>query len=164
MKEVPRGPIRLGAFGSESLNKKRWVLQHDPRPETLEPEMIPAIEAIRNTGIETVASSSGLTTSPAEGWGSYIQLNLHFNKEVIVPKIVAFAETISIQLQTELKNPDIILQLVSTEKWYEDQKTISVEIGKWEFYRLQLIGSKNDEEKIYAWGVVAKMFNSSVLE
>ncbi|MBI2612571.1 hypothetical protein HYW59_02010 [Candidatus Kaiserbacteria bacterium] len=161
-----RKPVPLGRFDSEQQNKRRWVLGPDPDESNLDIEIVPAIRAIRQTGIETIASSAGLTTSPFKGWGSYIQLNLHFfpGSKRMANKISKFAEDVTTGLREELNNPNISLQLVSAEKWNDDLETMSMEVDRWGIYRLQLVGSANDDEIKFAWNKVAEKFNKAVVE
>lgn len=164
--EKARKPIPLGKFDSKDLNKQRWVLQSNPDESNLDAEIVPAIRAIRQTGVETIASSAGLTTSPFRGWGSYVQLNLQIfpGGTQIANKIHDFAASLTSELRQELKNPNITLQLVSAEKWMDDSETTSMEIVGHEIYRLQLVGSASDEEIKFAWNKVAVKFNKSVVE
>lgn len=163
--EKERKSIPLGKFGSERLNKQRWVLQSDPDESSLDAAIVPAIRAIRQTGIETIASSAGLTTSPFR-WGSYVQLNLQIfpGGKQIANKISEFAASMTAELRKELRNPNIALQLVSAEKWNEDPDTTSIETDHYEIYRLQSVGSANDEEIKFVWNKVAEKFNKSVVE
>ena len=164
--EKDRKPIPLGKFGSDRLNKRRRVLGSDPDESNLDIEIVPAIRAIRQTGIETIASSAGLTTSPFKGWGSYIQLNLRFfpGSKQMANKISKFAQAVTAELREELNNPNISLQLVSAVKWNDDLGTTSMEVDRWEIYRLQLVGSANDDEIKFAWNKVAEKFDKSVVE
>ena len=159
-------PIPLGRFTSERLNKRRFILQQDPHESDVDSEIVNAIRAIRNTGIETIASSAGATESPFKGWGSYIQINLMIfpGGKKIAKKINQFAKIITPELRKELNNPNIALQFVSAERWRDDEKTTSMKITQHDIYRLQLVGFANDDEIRFAWNKVAERFTPSVIQ
>ena len=129
------------------------------------PEMLPVVRAIRNAGIETIASNSEVGHIGDSPFGSYIQIRLIYKGgPEIAKKIDAFAKTLTPELRKETGNPNLALQVVSAEKWYDDQDTTSIEIINLPIYRLQLTGHTNDEEIRYVWNTVAEKFNHSVIE
>lgn len=149
--------------------RQRWHLQPDSEyaqsEATIHPEILPAVKSIRNCDIETIASNSGIGQISGKGWGSYIQIQLIFDGDLeVAKKIDVFAKALTSELRNELGNPAISLQLVSAERWVENQETTSMEITRLPIYRLQLVGYTNDEEIRYAWKKVAEKFTPSVIE
>lgn len=131
----------------------------------IHPEILPAVRALRNGGVETIASHPGIGLIGVEhAWGSYIQIRLFAEDGFeVARKISDFALDLTVRLQEELRNSQIALQLVSAEAWYQDRKTTSME-SKIPLYRLQLVGQTNDSEILHAWNAVAQSFSSSVLQ
>jgi|SRR3989344_878165 len=133
---------------------------------SIDAEILPAVTALRNAGVETIASKSGIGEIGVEdAWGSYVQIILPSENNLeVARKIAEFAVKLTSELQKELNNPAISLQLVSAEKWREDTKTISMEISLIPVYRLQLTGHVNEEEIRYVWSAVSKRFNRQIIE
>jgi len=165
MDEEPKR-MPLGKFNSDRLNKNRFVLGPNPEERIIDPEIVGAVRAIRNTGIETMSSSAGTTSSLTKGWGSFILLNLMISPEGkdIAKKIRQFADSITGEVRGELNNPSISLQLVSAERFNEDMRTTSMQTSRHDIYRLQLIGFADDDQIRYMWNKVAERFNASVVE
>lgn len=131
----------------------------------IHPEILPAVKSLRASGVETIASQSGVGQIGVEdAWGSYIQLRL-FTPDgfKIARKISEFARAISPRLQQDLANPVLTLQLVSAEEWYKDRNTASIETSI-PIYRLQLVGQTRDDEIRHAWTSVAQEFSPSVIK
>ncbi|HEY4512284.1 MAG TPA: hypothetical protein VJH63_01335 [Candidatus Paceibacterota bacterium] len=130
---------------------------------SIDPEILPAVRALRNAGIETIASNSGIgQIGTNDMWGSYIQILLPSSDNIeIAKKIDVFAKKITPELQEKFQNPGIFLQLVSAEKWLKDTNTTSVEIDAIPVFRLQLIGCTRDEEISGIWKIISKRFNPS---
>jgi len=147
-------------IGTEELG---FWLQGELDESIIDPEILPAIMAIRNEGIETTASNSGVGHIGLDfGWGSYIQIALTESQldEQLVKKIDRYARRIAKRFRAELGNPQIDLQLVSAERWFEDRDTASIDSAI-PIYRLQLIGQTQDDQILYAWREVAASFTLS---
>ena len=78
----------------------------------------------------------------------------------MVKKIDRYARRIAKRFRAELGNPQIDLQLVSAERWFEDRDTASIDSAI-PIYRLQLIGQTQDDQILYAWREVAASFTLS---
>lgn len=126
---------------------------------SIHPEILPAVKALRASGVETIASHSGIGQIGVEhAWGPYIQVRL-FTKDgfEVARKINEFAQGLTLRLRQDLNNPVLTLQLVSAEEWYKDQNTTSMETNV-PIYRLQLVGQRTDDEIRQAWNAVAQEF------
>jgi hypothetical protein len=154
-------------MSTEEPRKEIGFLNTSFDEPSINPEILPAVISLRNAGVETIASNSGIGEIGLEGgWGSYIQIILPSAEYdlKIVHKVDGFAKQLTSELRQELNNPAIALQLVSAEKWFDDIHTTSIEISKVPIYRLQLTGCTNDQEISHVWKTVAEKFNRSVIE
>lgn len=146
--------------GTEELG---FWLQGELDESIIDPEILLAIRAIRNEGIETTASNSGIGQIGLDhSWGSYVQIALTESQldEQLVRKINRYARRMAERFRAELGNPQIDLQLVSAERWFEDRDTASIDSAV-PIYRLQLVGQTHDDEILYAWREVAASFTFS---
>ena len=146
------------------METKRRFLDTDYDEASIHPEILPAVKALRNCGVETIASHSGIgQIGVDDAWGSYIKIRL-FTEDgfEIAGKINEFAQALSARLQQGVGNSELTLQLVSAEEWYKDRNTTSIET-RVPIYRLQLVGQTNDDEIRYAWRVVSENFTPEVL-
>ena len=148
-----------------STEAKGRFLDTDYDEASIHPEILPAVKSLRNSGVETIASHSGIGQIGVDhAWGSYVQIRLSTeNCFEIARKIKEFAQALTTRLRQDLGNSQLTLQLVSAEAWYEDQNTTSLE-SSIPIYRLQLVGQSRDEEIRYVWDTVAQEFSSSVIE
>ena len=145
--------------------KGRVMQQFFDEKTDVRPEMLPAVRAIRNAGIETIASDSDLGRIGKATHGSYIQIQLIYEGgQEIANKVNLFARTLTDELQKESGNSGLALKLVSAERWEEDNTTTSMQITQLPIYRLQLVGYTKDEEIRLAWNKVAEKFTSSVIQ
>lgn len=134
----------------------RFPSQGELDETIINPEILPAVRSLRSSGIETTASNSGIDQIDLEhGWGSYIQIIA--SHEEIVDSIVRFADATSEQLRRDLGNPELALQLVSAERWFEDRQTTSRESNV-PIFRLQLVGHVSNYEIRYVWDEIAARF------
>lgn len=139
---------------------KGRFLDTDYDEASIDPEILLAVKALRNSGVETIASNSGIgQIGDEDGWGSYIQVRL-FTEDgfEVAQKIKVFADALTLKLRQTLGNSALTLQLVSTELWYEDRNTTSMKTLV-PIYRLQLVGHSNDEEICHVWNTVAQDFS-----
>lgn len=146
-------------------NRETRFLNSIYNEASIDREILPAVTALRNAGVETTASSSGIGEVGSErGWGSYIQILIASGDHLqIIQKIDAFAKHLTSELREELKNPLISLEVVSAEQWFKDNKTTSMDV-RIPVYRLQLVGYMSDQEVVYAWKAVGEKFDSSIIE
>lgn len=149
-------------MGTEAKGR---FLDTDYDEASIHPKILPAVKSLRNSGVETIASHSGIGQIGVEhAWGSYIQIRLFTeNGFEIARKIKEFAQVLTARLQHDLGNSQLTLQLVSAEAWYKDQNTTSTESDV-PIYHLQLVGQSNDGEIRQAWNTVAQEFSPSVIE
>lgn len=135
----------------------RFPIQGELDETIIDPALLPAVRAIRETGIETLASSSGIGHIGLEhGWGSYIQV--YIRDPAMVEKVVGFTDDMTEQARNELGNPGLAVQLVSAELWFEDRETTSRD-GSMPIFRLQLVGHVSDDEIRHVWQQVADRFS-----
>lgn len=126
--------------------------------ESIDPEILPAVKILRDSGIETIASHAGIDeVNILDAWGSYIQIWLHEEVDVVLKKIGTFAQSTTGELRQILGNSTITMQLVSAEQWLRDRNTTTLK-SNIPIYRLQLVGHINNEEICKAWELVAKTF------
>jgi len=153
-------------FSLKIKKEGRMFLQPDFDESSINPEIFNAVKSIRNSGIETIASNSGIgQIGNKNSWGSFIQIQLLLKDGLeIAEKINTFAQSLTPELQQELDNPSLSLQLVSAEKWFKNHDTTSMKISNLPIYRLQLVGYSKDEEIRYVWNKVAQKFTPSVIE
>lgn len=154
------------AMGTEEGPPKwnsKFRLQPEPEESDIQPEILPAVKAIRRTGIETIASNAAIGGHLIE-YGSYIQLQLMDKGGAqVAEKIRLFAQEITNELRAELQNPEIALMLVSAEAWYEDRNTVSMDAPRFGVYRIQLVNYRSDAEIRKSWVKVASRFTREVI-
>lgn len=125
----------------------------------IDPEVLPSILALRDKGIETIASCSGACSRPNHrGWGSYIQVIL--SEEVHRKGMLELASLTTAVLQREFNNQLVELQLMSAQEWYSTkqgyvQSKISP-VEKLPVFRLQLVGPLDVGDYNRAWQIVQK--------
>ncbi len=147
------------------IEVKGRFLNTDYDKVSIHPEILPAVIALRNSGVETIASHSGIGQIGVEhAWGSYIQIRL-FTEDgfKIAGKINKFAQALTLRFQHDLGNSMLTLQLVSAEEWYKNQGTTSLKASI-PIYRLQLVGQSTDDEIRQVWNVVAQEFSPTVIK
>jgi len=140
-------------------------LDTDYDETSIHPEILPAVRSIRNSGVETIASHSGIRLyGPDNFLGSYIQVRI-FTRDgfEVARKIAEFADALTVRMQQDLQNPTLTLQLISAEAWFKDRNTTSMETLV-PIYRLQLVGHSTDEEICHVWSAVAQNFTPGVIE
>jgi len=145
----------------EPINERLFPLQGELNESIIDADILGAVIAIRDSGIETIASNSGVGEIGSErGWGSFIQIALTQTQadNRLAERVLKFADDISQHIRVELGNREIALQLVSAERWHEDRNTTSLD-SRFPIYRLQLVGPSHDDEIRYAWTKVAKSFD-----
>ena len=151
-------PIALEEYESRFLDTDFDVAR-------IHPEILPAVIALRNAGVETIASHSGIGQIGVEdAWGSYIQIRLFYEGGFeTAKKISKFAGNLTTKLRKDLGNDNLTLQVVSAAAWYEDINNASMETNI-PIYRMQLVGQTTDDEIRYAWENVAQEFSPDVIK
>ena len=143
-----------------SSEANRHFLNTEFDEDSIHPEVLHAVKALRDNGIETTASHSGVGQIGSDhSWGSYIQI-LFTTKDgfKIAKRIKEVTKEITVKLQQNLGNSAIALQLVSAKEWYSNPYTTSMKTDI-PIYRLQLIGQTTDNEIRQAWKTVAEEFS-----
>ena len=117
--------------------------------ESIDPEVLPVVSALRAKGVETWASCARGSQNP-HAWGAYIQVFLP-NREHL-DGLVELVDAVTPLLQHRV-NTGAELQLVANDAWVLDRQTRSRETLV-PVYRLQIAGPLKEEDYIIAWQIV----------
>lgn len=120
----------------------------EPDYETIDPDVVPVVQALRVKGIETWASCSNVGP---DSWGAYIQV--HLQDRVHFDGLLELTHSITPVLQQQVNN-QAELSLVSAEAWLSDRNTRDLKGERnIPIYRLQLTGLRQEELNA-AWQIV----------